>query len=96
MICHPTTEAVGFGNLPRLVQCQQLLKKSERAGLIENPPPSALSRARDRKLIGILTGAALDCGPQLGGTSPAHGWSVIAVKPSGMRGVGRVVQWPDF
>jgi hypothetical protein len=42
--------------------------------------------ARDWKLIGILTGAALDCGPQPGGTSPALWWSVIAVKPIERRG----------
>jgi hypothetical protein len=36
--------------------------------------------ARDWKLTGILTGTALNCGPQPGGTSPALGWSVKAVK----------------
>ncbi len=46
--------------------------------------------AQDWKLIGILTGATLDCGPQPGRTSSALGWPVIAVKLSG-RGVGRVV-----
>jgi hypothetical protein len=34
----------------------------------------------------MLTGAVPDCGPQPGGTSPAIGWSVIAVKPSGRGG----------
>ncbi len=53
------------------------------------------SMAQDQKLIGILTGAMQDCGPQPGGTSPTLGWSVIAAKSSG-RGVSRVAPWPDF
>jgi hypothetical protein len=85
MMRHPTTEVASFGNLPRLVQRQRPLRKSKRAGLIENPPPSAPSRAQDWKLIGILTGAATGLRTKLGGTSPALG-SVIAVTPSGMGG----------
>ncbi len=38
------------------------------------------------KPIGIVTGAALDCGPQPSLTSLPLGWSVIAVKPSGRGG----------
>jgi hypothetical protein len=49
-------------------------------------PPPALFVARDRKLIGIMTGATADCGPHPGETSPALGWSVIAVKQSGREG----------
>ncbi len=48
-----------------------------------NLPPPALSTAQDRKPIGNPTGASPDFGPQPGRTSPALGWSVIAVKPSG-------------
>jgi hypothetical protein len=40
-------------------------------------------------MTGMLTGGSPDCGPQPGGTSPALGRSVIAVKLS-ERGVGRV------
>jgi hypothetical protein len=36
-----------------------------------------------------MTGGVPDCGPQPGGTPPALGWSVIAVKSSGRGGVGR-------
>jgi hypothetical protein len=42
--------------------------------------------AWDRKLIGILTVAILDYRPKPGRTSPALGWSVITVKPSGTGG----------
>jgi hypothetical protein len=41
----------------------------------------ALYLARDKKLIGMLPGAAPHCGPQPGGSSPALGWSVITIKP---------------
>jgi hypothetical protein len=43
------------------------VRKRERAGPTENLPPPALYAARDRKLIRMLTGAALHCGPQPGG-----------------------------
>jgi hypothetical protein len=33
-----------------------------------------------------MTGAAPDCRPQPGQTSPALGWFVIAIKPSGRDG----------
>jgi hypothetical protein len=42
--------------------------------------------AQDLKLIEILTGTAPDCRPKPGRTSPAFGWSVIAVKPSRREG----------
>jgi hypothetical protein len=48
--------------------------------------PPALNMARDQKLIGIMTGATPDCGPHPSETSPALGWSVIAVKQSGREG----------
>ncbi len=75
-------ECYGLGNMPR-TEWHQLYRKSKRAGLTENLPSPALFTARDLKLIGILTGTALDSGPQPGVTSPALGWSVIAVRPSG-------------
>ncbi len=62
------------------------LRKSERAGLTKNPPPLALCVARDWKLTEMLTGAALDCGLHPGRTSPALGWSIIAVKLSRREG----------
>jgi hypothetical protein len=49
-MCHPAIEADGFGNMPRLVQRQR------RIGPTANPPPPAFYTARDRKLIGMLTG----------------------------------------
>jgi hypothetical protein len=58
------------------------LRKSTRGGPTVNPPPPALSTAWDRKPISVMTGAAPDCSPQPGRTSPTLGWSVIAVKPS--------------
>jgi hypothetical protein len=64
------------------------IKKSERAGLIENPPPPKLYTVQNQILIGILTGAMPDCRPQPGRTLLALRWSVIAVKPSG-RGEGQ-------
>jgi hypothetical protein len=48
--------------------------------------PPTLYAAWDQKVIGILIGATLISGPQPGGTSPAIGWSIIAVKPSGRGG----------
>ncbi len=54
---------------------------------VKNRFDLALCIAQDRKLIGILTGAVPDCGPQPVRTSPPLGWSEIAVKPSG-RGRG--------
>ncbi len=59
-----------------------VLRKSEKTGLTANPPPPALSTARDRKLIHNLTDATPDFVPQPSRTSPALGWSIIAVKPS--------------
>jgi hypothetical protein len=43
----------------------------------------------------MLTGAASDCGPEHGGTSPNLVWSVIAVKPSRRGEVSRVSPRPD-
>jgi hypothetical protein len=64
--------------------------------MTENPLPPVLCAAWDQKLIEILTGAALDCGPQPGRTSPDLGWSVIAVILSGSeQWVGRVAEWLD-
>jgi hypothetical protein len=70
MMCHHAREAARFGNLHISVRCQ-------------------LERAREQACLRtvhpwyrILTGAVPDCGPQLGGTSPALGWTVIAVKPT--------------
>jgi hypothetical protein len=53
-------------------------------GPTENPLPPALHATREQKLTGILTGAVLHFTPQPGRTSPALGWSVIAVKPVGI------------
>ncbi len=75
MMCHHSIEAANVGNLPRAVGRQQSTEKEHRVGPTENSPPHTLSTAWDRKLIGILTGAALDCGPQPGGTSFAIRWS---------------------
>jgi hypothetical protein len=44
----------------------------------------------------MLTGAAPDCRPQPGSTSPTLKWSVISVKLSGGGGVSRVSLWLDF
>jgi hypothetical protein len=49
----------------------------------------------DWNLIGILTVAVLDCGPQPGRISTTIMWSVIAVKPS-VRRAGRVSLQLDF
>ncbi len=95
MMCHRAIESADFGNFPRSAQPQGPLRKSERPGPTANPPPLALSTARDRKLIGIQTGTVPDCGPQPSRTAPHLGWSEIAVKPSGMGG-GRAAPQPDF
>jgi hypothetical protein len=58
------------------------VRKSKRAGPTDKTPPPAFCTAQDHKLTGILTGAAPDCTPLPGGTSPTLGGSVIAVKPS--------------
>ncbi len=80
-------EHCGFGNLPRMVR-QHHYRKSEKAGLSENPLPPALYAAWDQKMTGMLTGAAPHCRPMPGGTSLALRWSVIAVKAGGNGGVG--------
>ncbi len=53
---HSAIEAAGFGYMARLVGAHGPLRKSERIGPAVNPPPTALYAARDRKLIGMLTG----------------------------------------
>jgi hypothetical protein len=70
------------------------VRKRERAGPTENPPPPALYAARDQKLIGMLTGAAPHCGPRPSGTSPAISWSVYTVKLSGRRGSAICLRGP--
>jgi hypothetical protein len=42
-----------------------LPRKSERPGLILNPPPPALSTAQDQTPVSVLTGAVPDCDPLL-------------------------------
>ncbi len=86
MMCYPTIEAGGFGNMPSSVRHQQSTQEEQEKGPTANLPPPALYATRDGKLIGMLTGAAPDCRPQPGGTSPTLGWSVIAVKQSGRGG----------
>ncbi len=56
----------------------------ERAGLTENLP------LHGPGLTGMLNGAAPDCGPRPGRTSPALRWSVIAVKPNRKGGSARL------
>ncbi len=53
---HHAIEVGGFGNMPRSVRRQGPLRKSESTGPTANQPPPALYAARDRKLIGMLTG----------------------------------------
>jgi hypothetical protein len=89
-------DAMASGNCPEQCGTSCPLRKSERVCPTENLLPPTLCTARDRKLIGILTGAVLDCRPQPGRTSHALGWSVIAVKRTGREGVGRVAPRPDF
>jgi hypothetical protein len=89
-MCHALQILPVLETSPDRCGANRLLRKSERIGLTTNPPPTALSTARDQKLISIMTGAALDCGPQPGRTSPVLGWSVLAVKPSGK---GRSTGW---
>jgi hypothetical protein len=55
------------------------LRKSKRADPTENLQPPRIMLGMGPKLIGILTSIMKDCGPLLGGTSPA---------PSGRGGVG--------
>ncbi len=50
--------------------------------------PSTLRCLGPEKKNAILTGIAPHCGPQPSGTSPALGWSILAVKPS-RRGGGQ-------
>jgi hypothetical protein len=54
MMCHHAIEAGGFEIFPRSGGACCPLRKSERAGPTENPPPPALYAARDGKLIGIF------------------------------------------
>jgi hypothetical protein len=96
MMCHCTKESAGFRNLLDLCDANGPLRKSKRPGPSVNLPPPVLSTARDRKLIGIMTSATPDCGPQPGRTSPAPGWSVRAVKLSRRGGGQQVVAAPDF
>jgi hypothetical protein len=54
-------------------------RKRERVVANEDPSHAALFLVRDLKLIGMLTGAALDCGPHYISSSPAFGWSETTV-----------------
>ncbi len=60
----PAIEPAGFGNSLRLVQHQQPTKEERQCEPTENPSIPALYLVQDWKLIGILTGATQDCGPQ--------------------------------
>ncbi len=62
------------GICPERCAASSLLRKSKRVGPIENPPTPALCMVWAQKRIGILTGTT----PSR--TSPALGWSVIAIK----------------
>ncbi len=90
------TEHYGFKNLPEWCSASCPLGKSKRVGPMEDLPTTTLCMAQDRKLTGMLTGAASNCGPEHGGTFPTLGWSVIAVKPSRRGEVIRVSPQPDF
>jgi hypothetical protein len=89
MMCHRAIEAAGFRK-PQIgaAPAVHLERARDRARLRTHLHP-ALYTARYWKLAGMLIGASPDCGPQPGGTSPALGWSVLAVKPSGRGGLGR-------
>jgi hypothetical protein len=86
--CYHAIEAVGFVNLSNMALRQQSTWKSRRASLTENKATSRTLMAQDRKLIGILTGAMLDCRPQPRRTSPALRWFWMIVKPTGTGGGG--------
>jgi hypothetical protein len=76
-------KSAGFWwNLSRSVQRQRCSQKKQENG----PDWESATPSRDRKLIEILTGATLDCGPQPGQTSAVLGWSVTAVKNRVERG----------
>ncbi len=60
----------------------------ERARLRTRLPPHSMRPATGNWLE-FFTGAAPDCGPRPGRTSPALRWSVYAVKPGGRGGFGR-------
>jgi hypothetical protein len=78
-----------FRNLPRTVHANSPLGKRKRMDPTENP-------GLGTELTGILTVATSGCRPQPVRTSPALGWSEIAVKPSRSGRVSRVAQQPDF
>jgi hypothetical protein len=65
-----------FREIPQIgaVPAVHLERARVRARLRTRLPP-ALYMSQYRKLAGMLTGAALDCGPRPGGTSPKLGWS---------------------
>ncbi len=83
-------ERCSFGNPPRMLQQHWYTQKERDSAHNREPaPPPALYAAWDQKLIGMLTGAALHCGPGPGRTSLMLKWSVIAVKPDRSGGVRR-------
>ncbi len=73
-------ERNGCWNLSRMVRHQLFASKEPENGPNRESVTPTLYSARDRELIGILTGAAMDCGPPPGRTSPAPRWLVITVK----------------
>ncbi len=91
-MCHHASESVGFRNLPRSLWGQWCPYK-ERGSRPDRVP--AIPMTQDLKLIGILTGTKLDCGPQTSKTSPPLRRSVIAVKLSGRgeRAAGLLRSW---
>jgi hypothetical protein len=74
------------------------LRKSERIGMTANPPPSALCVAHNWKLIGMLTGAAPDCGLlPTARRDFSHPWVVCrSSKTEKKGGVGMVAPRLDF
>ncbi len=76
-------ECYGFVNLLRAAQRHQSTEKERESGPDYKPTTSALCIARDQKLVGILTGAAPDCGLLSSKISPTPGWFEIAVKAAG-------------
>jgi hypothetical protein len=65
------------------------LQRGREAARLRTRHSPALSTTQDQKPNCIMTGGTPDCGPHPGGTPPALGWSVIAVKSSRGGGVGR-------
>ncbi len=62
-----------------LIQWSRYMKGATRLRTRHSP---ALSTTQDQKPNCIMTGGTPDYGPRPGGTPPALGWSVIAVKSS--------------